>query len=70
MFPAFHSPACMQVSALPNLVKTTMLLLEPRLVMHLQTAVGAHPGNRLSSVYRGCDESKLINVTCLADCTH
>ena len=47
-----------------------MLLLEPHLVMDLQTAVGAHPGKRLSSIYRGCAESLLTNITCLGDCTH
>ncbi len=44
---------CMQVRALPSAyaVKTTTLLLEPCSVMHLQTAVDAHPGNNTLSVY-------------------
>ncbi len=44
---------CMLVSALASAVKTTMLLLKPRSVMHLQTAVDAHPGNITLSVYGG-----------------
>jgi len=37
-------------------VKTTVLLLEQPLAMHVQTAAGAHPRNRIPSVYCGCDE--------------